>query len=534
MRGAMAERSDNYSILIISTDSEGIEQIASCLRWAELPLNYYSAESISKAKEQVSLSSVDIVIADLETHVDGELSVVKALRAAGCKAEIIICSSEKDFELARAAIALRVSGYIVKPLDGAEVRAAVKRIIDELDSSAVKTKRMESLLLENQSLKANRILTELISDSDGCLSDSAEEFAAKTFAGKYVTLLFIETTEPIVSEREERILQLVLQYSREISRCLNLSESRELLFFQSEKLPGKKALRELGEYIRHKINATFAVDCFVMIGMPSPSGKKLSEVYARIENLSEYRFFMRQGAVLLDREKYFTGTNINEAIEGMLNHIYEDIRYGEYFRAADNIHLLVKTIEAETGLSNIYVRHIFIEILGKIAASSPDTPNEENLELVKYVLSASDIFAIEEKVVNTLWKLARRRGEEEKRLSNSDRAVEKVVKIIRTEYARINLSVEYLASRVFLSPNYLSVLFKKNKGMAINTFILDYRMEKARNLLISTNIKINEIARMVGYSSSSYFVTVFKSAIGMAPSQFRANNTGGITDGNNQ
>lgn len=513
-----------YSLLIVNADPGEIEEISSCLRWNNLPLNFYSALSIKEAEETVRSTVIDIVLTDTELPEGSGLGVIEALRSAGCEAKVIIYSASRDFDLARAAISLHVSEFLPKPFDRDAMTKSVRSVMDELENSARTEKRVESLLLENRSYKSGRILMELISGNAGSLSEGAGEFAARNFSGKYVTLVLIETTEPIAAKREERILQLVLQYTREVSMCLNLSENRELLFFISERLPNRKVLSELGEYIRHKINATFAVDCFVMVGMPSPNGKKLSQVFRRMDNLAEYRFYMRQGAVLLDREKYFTGSNIDDAIEGLLNHIYEDIRYCEYDKAADNIHLLVKTIEAESGLSNIYVRHIFIEILGKLAASSHDISSEENLELVKFVMSASDIFAIEEKVAGTVKHLAFRKTEQDSRLGNGDRAVEEVIKIIRKEYARPDLSIEYLASRVFLSPNYLSVLFKKNKGIAINAFLLNYRLEKAKKLLTTTNIKVNEIARTVGYSSSSYFVTVFRTNVGVAPSKYREDN----------
>lgn len=522
----MEREKETYNVLIIEQDSPERGAITSVLSCSDMPLTISCTDSVAEAEEIVKTKVVDIVIFRAEWSEEDGLSAIERLRGYGCEARFVIISDRDDYALVRRALTLHASDYIVRPIDPSDLISSLGRILDEIGSGDRGKRRLESLLLENRSFKVNRVLGELVSSDSGNLSESAEEFAALTFSGKYVTLVLLETTEPIALKREERILQLILQYSRELAFCLNMSDSRELLFFVSERLPNKKMLKELGEYIRHKINVTFATDCFVMIGMPAPNGKKLSKVFDRIDSLTEYRFFMRQGAVLLDREKYFTGTNINEALEGLLNCIYEDIRYGEYSKAIENIRLLVKTIEAESGLSNIYVRHIFIEILGKMASSSHELTSEENMELVKYVLSASDIFAIEEKIIGTIERLEGRKDEQEKKLVGSDKAVDEVVRIIRAEYTKTNLSVEYLASRVFLSPNYLSVLFRDSVGVSINSFLMDYRLDKAKKLLTSSNIKINEIAGMVGYSSSSYFVTVFKKHCGITPAKFREDNSG--------
>lgn len=65
-----------------------------------------------------------------------------------------------------------------------------------------------------------------------------------------------------------------------------------------------------------------------------------------------------------------------------------------------------------------------------------------------------------------------------------------------------DLSIDMLAEKVYLSPGYLSSIFKQETGMNLNRFIKGYRMDKARELLEYSPKKISQIAREVGFSNT--------------------------------
>jgi two-component system response regulator YesN len=103
---------------------------------------------------------------------------------------------------------------------------------------------------------------------------------------------------------------------------------------------------------------------------------------------------------------------------------------------------------------------------------------------------------------------------------SSHSAVERVKNYIYNHYSE-PLSVEVLASKVFLSPGYLSYIFKRDTGEGISQFISTYRMEKAKKLLVETNMKIVQISRVVGFNNSAYFGRSFKEYQGISPEQYR-------------
>ncbi len=91
---------------------------------------------------------------------------------------------------------------------------------------------------------------------------------------------------------------------------------------------------------------------------------------------------------------------------------------------------------------------------------------------------------------------------------------------IRENYAT-DLTLEEVAQAVHISPYYLSHLFKEELGVTFIGFLTKVRIEQAKNLLLETNLTIQQISYKVGYQDSSYFTKVFKKMEGRTPTQFR-------------
>ncbi len=95
------------------------------------------------------------------------------------------------------------------------------------------------------------------------------------------------------------------------------------------------------------------------------------------------------------------------------------------------------------------------------------------------------------------------------------------VKKYIAEHLTGDVSLGRLGEQVYLNPFYLSRLFKKNTGISITDYIIHARIEKAKELLRSTNRRVNDIALEVGFESASYFTRFFKRSIKMTPVEYR-------------
>ena len=85
-----------------------------------------------------------------------------------------------------------------------------------------------------------------------------------------------------------------------------------------------------------------------------------------------------------------------------------------------------------------------------------------------------------------------------------------------------NLTVDWLAATVGLSPKYLSRVFAKARGVSMIEYLTDVRINNACGLLLGTNNLISDIAERVGYKDALYFTKVFKKYMGVSPTVYRA------------
>ena len=83
------------------------------------------------------------------------------------------------------------------------------------------------------------------------------------------------------------------------------------------------------------------------------------------------------------------------------------------------------------------------------------------------------------------------------------------------------ITLEFIAKQIFLNPSYLSRYFKQKKGMSFSIYLLDKRMAKAKELLLSGDIYIYEVCNQVGIENYKYFYKVFKQYTGVSPAEFR-------------
>ena len=83
------------------------------------------------------------------------------------------------------------------------------------------------------------------------------------------------------------------------------------------------------------------------------------------------------------------------------------------------------------------------------------------------------------------------------------------------------LSLKTLAAQCYISPSYLSNVFKQETGQTLTDYISRRRMERAARLLLTTNARVAVVAEEVGILDVNYFTKMFKSATGQTPTAFR-------------
>ncbi|WP_438447656.1 response regulator transcription factor [Gorillibacterium sp. sgz5001074] len=102
----------------------------------------------------------------------------------------------------------------------------------------------------------------------------------------------------------------------------------------------------------------------------------------------------------------------------------------------------------------------------------------------------------------------------------SDKAVEVALQYIKARY-REELSLEKVASVVYLNPVYFCQLFKQKTGHGFKEYVIQLRMDQAKRMLQDPKLKLAEISERVGYQDMRHFTQLFRKKFGLTPSQYR-------------
>jgi len=107
---------------------------------------------------------------------------------------------------------------------------------------------------------------------------------------------------------------------------------------------------------------------------------------------------------------------------------------------------------------------------------------------------------------------------------NKDTVADKIQEYIDSNFTRQDFSVDEIATEIDLSLSYIRQIFKNEKGMSLNDYIINCRVELSKTLLLTTDKTAKDIAEDVGYYDNRYFYTLFKKKVGMTTDEFRNSN----------
>lgn len=104
---------------------------------------------------------------------------------------------------------------------------------------------------------------------------------------------------------------------------------------------------------------------------------------------------------------------------------------------------------------------------------------------------------------------------------NKDSIADKIQEYIQSNFSRQDFTANEISEELDLSLGYLRQIFKNEKGITLNDYIINCRIEKAKELLETTEMTAKEIAEDIGYYDNRYFYTLFKKKVGMTTDEYR-------------
>ena len=139
-----------------------------------------------------------------------------------------------------------------------------------------------------------------------------------------------------------------------------------------------------------------------------------------------------------------------------------------------------------------------------------DSPHENHQMMIQSLIL---------ELVYTLGGDSKRQFHREKAKHSNHEIIEKVIQHIR-ENLTADLSLETVAAFANLSPIYFHNCFKASTGKTLRQFVEEQRIEKAADLLVTTDWTLTKISHECGFSSQSYFSYAFKRKMGRTPREY--------------
>lgn len=180
---------------------------------------------------------------------------------------------------------------------------------------------------------------------------------------------------------------------------------------------------------------------------------------------------------------------------------------------------MCKKYRGQSNFSHIYIKFVFSNLLKDFYDNIPGANQDEFSREIDRLYTSEDFSCIMDIVNKNIDLLEKSFGSDP---VSSHREIEMVKDYIHGHFGE-EISAQQLADMVYLAPSYLSSLFKKETGQNLSKYIKQYRMEKARQMLEETNMKIVCISEKVGYPNVSYFCQSFREYCGVSPQKFREN-----------
>ncbi|MFD1956810.1 helix-turn-helix domain-containing protein [Paenibacillus thailandensis] len=242
--------------------------------------------------------------------------------------------------------------------------------------------------------------------------------------------------------------------------------------------------------------------------------------YNEAQTLMKYAYFLPETSILKDRKLLDRDRSPDEIPQAVLAKFKDKLNARQPQELAAAVEQLVAAMR-----EGMYSADHCRFILGNIVFVYSDYlksvrykhPGQENPDLYNQFAGLHNIRAFQAWLVDSATSFI---AHMENR--NSERAVssiEEAKQYIRDHLSE-DLSLEAVSAKVFLSPKYLSKLFKEEMGVTYTDYVTGQRMERAKALLEKNNMTVEQIANTVGYATAAYFIKKFKEMHGCTPGNY--------------
>lgn len=526
----------HYSVLLVDDDKRVRSGLIKNIDWNRLNFDIpFQADSVSSALSVFSLNKIDVLITDIRMPGSSGLDLCRKVSNLYPRTTIVVLSGYSDFEYAQQAIQYGVRYYINKPTDLVEFKKMLVAIHGRLDAehqAQAHVKKLEERYTQTISMLIEQFCVDIsygTVHNDGSLKNLLAEnhivfphtfyciAYVKPFVdvseNKYDNPQFIEILKNFIDMHFKNAGITFFTYQmndHSINILLNYADQEKL----------NQSLHHLYDNCYNMLKA----DILIAVSGAVTNLEGLASCYSQVRQMSSSAD--RTGVL-----KYAPNHSNSLAESILLNTAYAKetegqllsyISSGDETKACNLVDTLFPVNPKGTQLD--YCREFYLRMLFAIEHHigffnlQLHHLLENDFLMLKKAQGIRDVQEISKELKHCIHLVI-----EALKTSQSSfphKLAERVREYIDTNYAK-SISLHSASEAVHLSSSYISKIFKKCMGYNFVDYLTDIRIKKAKELLEDIDIKVYEVAALVGYKSTKHFSQVFKANVGMTPLSYK-------------
>ncbi len=481
----------------------------------------------------------DILITDIKMPFMDGLTLSRMVKAQFPEIEIVLLTGYEDFEFAKEAIRIGVCSYLSKPISSENLLkeiGVVAQKIEEKNREREIAKRYEEEMMERTELDRHELFEDVVTGSKSLpyLLNRAKELSIDITALKYNVMIL--KVWSITHGTEE--------YSKSVvgvqDRIAGIIRDSNALMFELN-LDGKGILFKADDSASLQMNIETAISRLKELFSGYPNIRYFGGVGQAVDRISDipssYNWASRAYAhqYLTSENDFLFGSEeglhsqSDDVILSEIDPSHIDRRLvKEFLRMGDENEAQFFLDEFFKGMGKNAIRSTMLRqyismdiyftvsdfIMTELGISKEDV--ESKVPQAEMLSDEKSTYEYLEGILRQAILLRKENNQGHYR-----EMINEVITYIDQHYSDEELSLNTLAAHVNFSPNHLSAVFRQEMGVTFIKYLTDYRLDKAKELLLGTSKKSNEIGALVGYKDPHYFSYLFKKAVGMTTTQYR-------------
>lgn len=519
-------------ILIVDDEKLARDAIECIIVSANCEMNVCAKASNEKeAFAMYKEYSPDVVITDICMDGVGGLNLIEEIRSYDENSNIIVLSAYEKFEYAKKAYESGAEFYLLKPIDEDELIRKLLIIKErvESDKKGINDKAKYLDVVREKYFK--ELFTNSFAEVDN-FNEICNVFGIKSFKSFVVAKVCIANFYGLTKEEQkeaEESLIITIEHFEDMhgDKCVKIKMSdcewAVVEFFDEEKDENAIVTNLQGVFLSLQEQFALVFDkTTISIGLSNiySNPQYIYDAYNEANEMIYSTAWQGKGSIINkggitsyenqviymtkdELEKIYTSCLSNDT-EGAFENV------DEYFERIRRIRYVEIRVICNA------VAEAIISIIRNITKNESDMQHifEERTNLFSEMQNCKNLDELAGRVKEKISKVL-----EYTKTTSESETLRKIVNIVNRDYAK-PITVEDVAEELHFSSSYLMRLFKYETGQTFHTYLTEYRIKKAAELLKNENLKVSEVSELVGYTDSNYFGQVFKRIMGIPPQKY--------------